>query len=97
MSSWRDRLNAAALPVLFLYYTVAFGGLTLLWPGPDASRSAGRAVVSGLLFGILMTSWSAVMRRRDRAAAGSHQVTRATSITTALRTGRAPPDRNWDD
>jgi hypothetical protein len=96
MSSWRDRLNAVPLPVLFIYYSVAFGGLTLLWPGPDASRSAGRAVVSGLCFSTLMTTWSALMRRRDRATAGTSHVTRAAPIALALRTGRAPSDRQWD-
>jgi hypothetical protein len=95
MTTWRDRLVSAPLWVLFLYFAVGFGALTLVLPGPS-SGSAARAVGGGLLFGILMTIWMSVMRRRDRDAAGDDAVSHPVAIARALRTGTAPQDRSLD-
>lgn len=95
MSTWRDRLVAAPLWALFLYFALTFGLLTLVMPGPS-SGSVARAIGGGLLFGIGMTIWMSLMRRRDQAAAGDDAVSRRVAIARALRTGTAPADRSLD-
>jgi len=93
--SWRDRLRAAPLWVLFIYYAVAFGALGLILPGGSA-RTVSAAIVTGLLFGGLMTAMSAVWRRRDRARAGNHPGTERAVLERALRTGELPADPALD-
>jgi hypothetical protein len=95
MSTWRDRLIAAPLWALFLYFALSFGVLTFVMPG-RSSGSAARSILGGLLFGISMTIWMAVMRRRDRAAAGDGNGSRRVALVRALRTGTPPKDGSLD-
>jgi hypothetical protein len=93
--SWRDRLRAAPLWVLFVYYAVAFGALGLILPGGTAD-SVGGAVVGGLGFGAAMTAVTAVWRRRDTAAAGRRGGSERVLMERALRTGELPADPSLD-
>ena len=98
MNSWRDRLGSMPLWAWFLYCTIGFALVTLLWPtlGLSASISLPKALLRGLLFGILMTSIFAVMQRRDQTAAGGQPVGRDIAVLRALRTGEAPSDPTLD-
>jgi hypothetical protein len=98
MNSWWDRFVSMPLWAWFLYCTIAFALVTLLWPtlGLIVSVSLPRALLRGLLFGILMTSFIAVMQRRDRTAAGGQPVSRNIAVLRAIRTGEAPSDPTLD-
>jgi hypothetical protein len=62
--------------------------LTWLWPPHE---SVGTAAISGLLFGLFMTGWIAVLRRSDRTAAkvGLGQVA---DLDRTIKQGTLPAD-----
>lgn len=95
MSNWRDRLTAAPLWVLFVYFAVAFGVLSLL-PIPRSPSSSLHAVFGGLFFGFFMTIWVALVRSRDRRAIGIKRLADPVGVERALRTGEAPADPSQD-
>jgi hypothetical protein len=96
MKGWRERLITAPTPVLFVYFAVIFGGLTFLIPEPPLPRSAGLAIFDGLFFGVCMTTWAAIMRRRDRASAGDRADTDRLVLARALNSGTLPEDPTLD-
>ncbi len=95
MRQWRARLSTAVLPLLFLYFAVAFGVFSLLL-GTDGRRSAAGATLDGALFGLAMTTWIAFMRWRDRTAAGLRSRSDRLEIALAVTTGRPPDDVTLD-
>jgi hypothetical protein len=88
-----DRLRAAPLWVLFLYFSVTFGVMSLLLMPADAGRSGASAISSGLVFGVLMTGVIGFRRDREDRLAGAGV---RTLLTEALRTGEAPSDTRFD-
>lgn len=90
--TWRDRLRAAPLWALFLYFAVAFGFLSSIFPGGTGPRSLADGIFRGVFFAVPMTAISAVARRRDDATSGRHSQTQQTVMARSLRTGELPAD-----
>lgn len=87
MREWRTRLQAAPLYVLFLYFTVGFGGLGyLLDPVSGHSRSWIAHLIGGIFFGLTMTAVIAWQRRRSGGAQ------KQLVLVRALKKGELPPD-----
>src|SRR5438552_16180705 len=96
MSTWRDRMTTAPLWALFVYFGVVFGGLLYLMQGAGSKRWLAGAIGAGFFFAVVMTTFVAVTRRRDRAAAGPAGIPDRIAVARALRTGEAPETRSLD-
>ena len=92
-SAWRDRLQAAPLWALFLYFSVSFGVMSLFFHPSDEARTGSSAAVSGLLFGTLMTGVMAYRRHREDRLTGAGV---RTQLIQALRSGEPPSDVSLD-
>lgn len=78
----------APLWQLFLFCGIFFGGLTWLWPPHE---SVGAAAIGGVLFGLFMTGWIALQRRRDRASSKVDTGSIA-DLDRAIKQGTLPAD-----
>lgn len=92
-TGWRDRLQAAPLWVHFLYFSVAFGVLSLFFHPADEARSGAAAAAGGVFFGVVMTGVMAVRRGREDRLVGARMRTR---LADALRSGEPPSDLSHD-
>jgi hypothetical protein len=87
VSDWRQRLAKAPLVVHFVYFSVAFGLVTWLIGELTGTTSTWRGrLIGDVLFGVLMTAFTAWQRRRD----GGPEAQLDTA--QALRSGRLPAD-----
>jgi hypothetical protein len=87
VSGWRQRLANAPLAVVFGYYTVVFGLLTWLLDELTGTTTSWRGRLLGvLLFGVLMTAFTAWQRRRN---GGPKEMV---DTAAALKAGQLPAD-----
>jgi hypothetical protein len=73
---------------LFLFCAILFG--VLMWLIPP-HQPVGVAVLGGMFFGLFMTGWIAVQRRRDRASS-KVDIDGVADLDRAIRKGTVPVD-----
>lgn len=89
---WRRRLANAPLPALFVYYTVVFGLVTWLLDGVTGTTTSWQGRLIGVvLFGVLMTAFTAWQRRRNGGPSAM------VDTAAALKAGRLPADADPQD